>query len=179
MAALAEVGQEISATLEVRAILDRIGERVQTLLAADSVALFLAEPDGKTFRPILALGSMAEAVLADTIMEGEGIVGDVIRRRTPEYVNDTTTDSRTVAIPSVAGSARWKGVYRLPENPKDIELLGGNVPLIKDLVYSFRQPVIGINEVDSRLLIFVPEFALVYFFFKSHVRLSFYPGNSV
>src|SRR6185369_10477712 len=72
MAALAEVGQEISATLDVRAILDRIGERVQTLLEADSVALFLAEPDGRTFRPILALGSMAAAIMADTIPEGEG-----------------------------------------------------------------------------------------------------------
>jgi signal transduction histidine kinase/CheY-like chemotaxis protein len=105
MAALAEVGQEISATLDVRAILDRIGERVQTLLEADSVALFLAEPDGKTFRPILALGSMAEAILADTIPEGEGIIGAVIRRRTPEYVNDVAADSRTVAIPGTADLA--------------------------------------------------------------------------
>jgi GAF domain-containing protein/DNA-binding response OmpR family regulator len=99
MAALAEVGQEISATLDVQAILERIGERVQSLLEADSVALFLADPDGKAFRAILALGSMAEAVLADTILEGEGIVGDVIRRRTPEFVNDTSSDPRTVSIP--------------------------------------------------------------------------------
>src|SRR5439155_21616149 len=84
MAALAEVGQEISATLDVRAILERIGERVQSLLAADSVALFLAEPDGRTFRPILALGVIAEAIMADTVPEGEGIRGDVMRRRTPE-----------------------------------------------------------------------------------------------
>ena len=102
MAALADVGQEISATLDVRAILDRIGERVQSLLAADSVALFLAEPDGTTFRPILARGSMAEAILADTIPEGEGIIGDVVRRRTPEFVNDTATDPRSVGIPGVA-----------------------------------------------------------------------------
>ena len=46
MAALAEVGQEISATLDVRAVLERIGERVQELLAADTGALFLAEDDG-------------------------------------------------------------------------------------------------------------------------------------
>ncbi len=99
MAALAEVGQEISATLDVRTILERIGERVQALLAADSVALFLAEPDGRSFRAILALGTIAEAILADTILEGEGIIGDVIRRRTPEFVNSTAMDTRTVAIP--------------------------------------------------------------------------------
>jgi GAF domain-containing protein/CheY-like chemotaxis protein len=99
MAALAEVGQEISATLDVQAVLQRIGERVQSLLAADSVALFLAEDDGRTFRPILALGELAEALGADTILEGEGIIGDVIRRRTPEFVNDTGKDPRTVDIP--------------------------------------------------------------------------------
>jgi GAF domain-containing protein/CheY-like chemotaxis protein len=102
MAALAEVGQEISATLDVQVILERIGERVQTLLAADSVALFLADADGRAFRPILALGSIAEAIMADTILEGEGILGDVIRRRTPEFVNDTGSDPRTVAIPGTA-----------------------------------------------------------------------------
>ncbi len=37
--------------------------------------------------------------MADTIIEGEGIVGDVIRRRTPEFVNDVSLDTRTVTIP--------------------------------------------------------------------------------
>jgi signal transduction histidine kinase/DNA-binding response OmpR family regulator len=99
MAALAEVGQEISATLDVQAVFERIGERVLSLLAADSVALYLAEADGRSFRATLALGSIAEAILADTVLEGEGIIGDVIRRRTPEYVNSTAADPRTVAIP--------------------------------------------------------------------------------
>jgi GAF domain-containing protein/CheY-like chemotaxis protein len=99
MAALAEVGQEISATLDVQSVLQRIGERIQSLLAADSVALFLADADGHAYRPILALGELAEALKADTILEGEGIIGDVIRRRTPEFVNDTGKDPRTVDIP--------------------------------------------------------------------------------
>ena len=43
MSALAEVGQEISATLDVQAVLERIGERVRELLSADTVALFLAD----------------------------------------------------------------------------------------------------------------------------------------
>ena len=41
MAALAEVGQEISATLDVDTVLEQIGRRVETLLAADTTALFL------------------------------------------------------------------------------------------------------------------------------------------
>ena len=35
-----------------------------------SSAVFLAEPDGRTFRPIVALGAFAERILADTIIAG-------------------------------------------------------------------------------------------------------------
>jgi GAF domain-containing protein/DNA-binding response OmpR family regulator len=99
MAALAEVGQEISATLDVDGVLRQIGERVQTLLDADSSGLFLADEDGRRYRPILALGEIAEQIMADSIIVGEGIIGDVVLRRTPELINDVTVDSRTVQIP--------------------------------------------------------------------------------
>ncbi len=99
MAALAAVGQEISATLDVDVVLRQIGERVQSLLEADSSALFLADADGRTFRAILALGRIAEQLMADSIAVGEGIIGDVIQRRTPELINDVTVDPRTITIP--------------------------------------------------------------------------------
>jgi GAF domain-containing protein/CheY-like chemotaxis protein len=99
MAALADVGREVSATLDARVVLERIGERVQTLLAADSTALFLADPDGVTFKAILALGELADAILADTIRSGEGIIGDIIRTRIPEFINEVSSDPRTVDIP--------------------------------------------------------------------------------
>ncbi len=102
MAALADVGQEISATLDVESVLAQIGERVQSLLEADSSALFLADADGRTFRAILALGDIAEQILADAVHEGEGIIGDVVRRRTPEFINDVSNDRRTITIPGTA-----------------------------------------------------------------------------
>src|SRR5262249_26980087 len=91
-------GQEISATLDVDAVLARIGLRVQSLLAADTTALFLVQPDGG-FTARLAIGELADALLADTIIEGEGIIGDIIRTRTPEFVNITAEDPRVVDIP--------------------------------------------------------------------------------
>jgi GAF domain-containing protein/DNA-binding response OmpR family regulator len=100
MAALADVGQEISATLDVQVVLDRIGERVQTLLSADTTALYLADRETGRFRAILALGELAEAIKADEIVEGEGIIGDIVRTRTPEYVNDAMADPRVVDIPN-------------------------------------------------------------------------------
>ena len=65
MAALADVGREISATLEPQAVLQRITDEAQSLLAAESSAVFLADPDGRTFRATVALGTMAEPILAD------------------------------------------------------------------------------------------------------------------
>jgi GAF domain-containing protein/DNA-binding response OmpR family regulator len=99
MAVLAEVGQEISATLDTRVVIRQIGKRVHALLNADSTALFTADPDGRSFHAILAIGELADAIRADTIIEGEGIIGDVIRTRTPEFVNQTANDPRTVSIP--------------------------------------------------------------------------------
>ena len=99
MSALAEVGQEISATLDVQTVLDRIGQRVRALLSADSVAVYLANADGETFRPILGQGQIAEAIQGHEVRAGRGIIGDVIQRRMPELINDTGADARAVTMP--------------------------------------------------------------------------------
>ena len=114
MAALAEVAAEISAMLDLGSVLLRITERAQTLLAADASAVYLAEDEGKVFRPIAALGSFSEAVLADTVQAGEGIIGDLARRGEAEMVNDVAADSRTVTIP---GTDEDDVEYRLMAAP--------------------------------------------------------------
>ncbi len=118
MAALAEVGQEISATLDVDTVLAQIGQRVQTLLSADTTALFLVQPDG-SFTARLAIGELAEALRADTIHEGEGLIGDVIRRRTPEFVNATSLDPRTVNIPGTEDDPRTERLMAAPLISRD------------------------------------------------------------
>ncbi len=99
MAALAEVGAEISAMLEIRSVLERIAERARGLLVVDNSAVYLADPDGQVFRPIVALGAIAEEIRADTITLGEGIIGDLARRGEAEVVNDTLADPRVRTIP--------------------------------------------------------------------------------
>ncbi len=98
MAALAEVGQEISATLDVDGVLQRIGERVQALLAADTVALFLADAAEGEFRATIALGEIADEIRADVVRVGEGIIGSAIQAQSPEFINDVRLDNRTVTI---------------------------------------------------------------------------------
>ncbi|MGH2407938.1 MAG: GAF domain-containing protein [Candidatus Limnocylindrales bacterium] len=101
--ALAEVSTEISAMLDLGPVLERIVERARALLAADTSAVYLADDDGRIFRPFKALGSFAEAVLADTIELGIGVIGDLAARGEAEMVNDVAADSRTVDIPGTEG----------------------------------------------------------------------------
>jgi len=103
MTALAEVAAEISAMLDLGSVLERIADRALALLAGDTSAVFLAEADGQLFRPIVALGSFAAAVLGDTIRLGEGIIGDLARRGEGEMINDVANDARTVAIAGTEG----------------------------------------------------------------------------
>ena len=103
MTALAEVAAEISAMLDPASVLERIAERALVLLAGDTSAVFLAEDDGALFRPFVALGSFADAVMGDTIQLGEGIIGDLARRGEAETVNDVASDTRTVTIAGTEG----------------------------------------------------------------------------
>ncbi len=98
MAALVDVGQEISSTLDPTAVLDRIVEHARSLLAGSASAVFLTQPDGRTFQGIVARGLTAEEILADTIHLGEGIIGDALLGRRPELVNDVLADPRAKQI---------------------------------------------------------------------------------
>ena len=74
-------------------------ERTLSLLEGDSSAVFLAEPDGQSFRAIVARGAIAEEIKADVILLGEGIIGGSAASREPEMVNNVWADPRAVAIP--------------------------------------------------------------------------------
>jgi signal transduction histidine kinase/DNA-binding response OmpR family regulator len=97
MSALADMAAEISATLDVGAVLDEMIERITVLLAGDTTAVFLRETEG-AFKAIAARGSVADEILADTIIEGEGVIGGAIAARRAEFVNDVLQDPRTVHI---------------------------------------------------------------------------------
>ena len=97
MAALAELGREIGALLDLEPILRKIAQRAGELLEADSSAVFL-EREGR-FVPVVALGEFGEALMGDSITPGEGIIGDLAVRGAAEIVNDVRSDPRGIQIP--------------------------------------------------------------------------------
>ncbi|MCB0103482.1 MAG: GAF domain-containing protein [Anaerolineales bacterium] len=98
-AALNEVGRDISATLDLTAVMDKIAIHALELLNGNSSAIFLPQPDGKTMRAISAKGDIAAEIMADAITFGEGIIGSLALSGKAEYVNATRNDPRTVQIP--------------------------------------------------------------------------------
>jgi signal transduction histidine kinase/tetratricopeptide (TPR) repeat protein/ActR/RegA family two-component response regulator len=108
MAALAAIGYDVSATLDLPTVLERIASHARDVLSADTSAVFLPEPGGRTLRAIVALGAYAGEVQSHLVVRGQGIIGDLVDRGVAEAIRDTRHDPRTVHI---AGTAR-----DLPEN---------------------------------------------------------------
>ena len=98
-AALAEVGRDISSTLDLATVMDRIAHHAKDLLAADNSAIFLPDADGDAFRAIVALGNVAQAIRDTAVTRGVGIIGSVVENGRAEFINDTSADPRVIPIP--------------------------------------------------------------------------------
>jgi signal transduction histidine kinase len=96
---LAEVGREISSSLDTQNVLENVTQYAKTLLDAELSALFLPENGGTTFRATTAIGADADEVKNDVIQSGEGLLGFMMHSRRGEYVNDTANDTRTIVVP--------------------------------------------------------------------------------
>ena len=98
-AALAEVGRDISSTLDLSTVMDRIARHAKDLLNAGSSAIFLPDAGGQSYRAIVAVGDIAEAVQSTVINVGEGIIGSLVQSGRAEFINDTQADPRAIQIP--------------------------------------------------------------------------------
>ncbi|HET9083886.1 MAG TPA: GAF domain-containing protein [Candidatus Limnocylindrales bacterium] len=145
MAALADVGREISATLDPTAVLERIAEHAINLLAGQSSAVYLAQPDGRTFKAIVGRGPIANEIKADTLVFGEGVIGSVLEAGKAEFVNDALSDPRVRIVPGtdpdamdrlmvaplmshdqlIGGMAVWRPIPSELYTESDLQLLIG------------------------------------------------------
>jgi signal transduction histidine kinase/DNA-binding response OmpR family regulator len=117
-AAIAEVGREISATLDLPTVLQRIATHARELLQGDSSAVYLPEQRGQALRPIAAVGLDADQILQDVIPLGEGIIGDIARQGVPEVVKDAAQDARVRYVPGTTSPT-------VPERMMVVPLLEG------------------------------------------------------
>ena len=107
--ALSEVGRDLSSSLDLATVMDRIAGHAKVLLHANSSAIFLPEAGGATHRAIVALGDNAQAIQATVVHTGAGIIGSLLQSGLAERINDTRADPRAVQI---AGT-EWQRDERL------------------------------------------------------------------
>jgi signal transduction histidine kinase/DNA-binding response OmpR family regulator len=97
--ALSDVGRDLSSTLDLAIVMDRIAAHAKELLAAQNSAIFLPDAASGSYRAIVALGDLAEALKAATIEPGQGIIGSLLQSGKAERINSSAADPRAVQIP--------------------------------------------------------------------------------
>src|SRR5215207_3612642 len=97
-AAIAEVGRDISATLQLDTVLERIASYAMNLLHAETSAVYLADAAKSTWPAIAALGIDSEEIKNDPLVIGTGILGNIALRTVGEIVNDTVSDPRVIIV---------------------------------------------------------------------------------
>jgi len=106
IAALSQVSQDISATLDLPTVLERIASHAQRLLRARTTVVWLREGTSEILHSVVALGANAEQFKADQLRIGEGITGRAAQSGQIELVADLDADARSVHVPGTAARER-------------------------------------------------------------------------
>jgi GAF domain-containing protein/CheY-like chemotaxis protein len=114
MTALTDIGREISASLDLNTVLERVSQNARDVLCASTSAVYLIEPDGKTLRAIFATGEHTDAVMAFRPQLGKGLIGSIAQSGVAEAIADTTLDARTVHLPGTDDTAKGEKLMVAP-----------------------------------------------------------------
>jgi len=98
MTTLAQVGREISATLDLEVVLEKIAGYAMSLLNSVTSAVYIPTPDFKQLNPIAVVGEEAEEIKRDPLVIGKGILGSIAQSKLGEIVNDVFHDTRAVTV---------------------------------------------------------------------------------
>ncbi|MBI1879520.1 MAG: GAF domain-containing protein, partial [Chloroflexi bacterium] len=113
MAALAEIGRDLSATLDLSTVLEQIAAQAQTVLKARDVVLRLLEPDG-ALPVVVAIGRYPEQLKATPLQLGQGIAGHVAQTGQVEIVNYPLQDPRVVRVPGTEDDEEREAIIFAP-----------------------------------------------------------------
>jgi len=119
MTALAEVGREISATLELEIVLERIASYAYDLLQATSAAAYLPVEHGERWQAVATVGLDAVEIKNDYVNRGEGVLGKVVMQQNGTIMNNV--DQMPDAI-TISGTER----VDLFEHLMGVPVLSGN-----------------------------------------------------
>lgn len=108
--ALAEVGREISSSLELETVLEKIASYASDLLQATSAAAYLPIGNGEKWQAVAAVGLDAKEIKEDFINRGDGILGKVVLQRNGMIMNNVNKMPDAITI---SGTDRVDGFEHL------------------------------------------------------------------
>lgn len=94
LAALNEVSQTITSTLDLDSLLQRILESAVDILGCEAGSLFLIDEETNDSVLRVAVGPVASDIIGIRVPAGRGIVGSAAQSGEPIIVNDTLSDPR-------------------------------------------------------------------------------------
>jgi len=115
---LAKVGRDISATLEIEVVLERIVAYAKDLLQAETSAVYLPDENSNILRGIAVVGEDAEEIKNSPLSIGEGILGKIAEQNVGEIVNNAENDSRARMIAGTQKSVQ-EHLMGVPIHSKD------------------------------------------------------------
>ena len=113
MAALTEIGREISATLDLNTVLELIAARAYDILKARDVVLRLVESDGN-MPAVVARGKYADVFKTRVVQMGRGLTGRIAQTGVAEVVNDPLLDSRVTHVPGMEEDEKREAMLFAP-----------------------------------------------------------------
>lgn len=87
LAALIEIGREISVTLDQTTVLRRIADRARELLQASDAAIYLVQPDGRTLQALTVASDYAAELEGITADVDSSLAGHVLQTGQAEIIN--------------------------------------------------------------------------------------------
>jgi diguanylate cyclase (GGDEF)-like protein len=97
--ALLDAAAGILAADSLRETLGRIAEHLGGLLPYDDLTVYEIEPGGRELRPVFAVGSWVEEVMADRIDVNRGVTGWCVRNRSTRNVPNVVLEPLCTQVP--------------------------------------------------------------------------------
>ena len=104
----------LASTLDVDALLKRIGQSAEQMFSCEASAIMLLDEDQQHLFFKVATGEKGGMVTKFKIKIGEGIAGWVAEKREPVLINDVTKDSRFTGQHDQASGFKTKSVICVP-----------------------------------------------------------------
>ncbi len=96
LSCLVDISEDLSASLDLDEILERVSQRLRQLFDYESFAVLLLDSLGKELRFRFAVGYPEDVIGQWRFGVGQGLVGTVARTRQAVWVGDVTRDSRFI-----------------------------------------------------------------------------------